>query len=147
MYCSWCHSKIFENDRTCPQCGGPTFQAIDEKFKEQRKYSNFPVIRSLDEITMFAGDDFNLVFDIYNDEGNRNPVSGNMIWKISPYGQPSNTIFSKINPIKKGKVIVDLTRSDTRDLSGKFAYQCIVNYDNAVYNCAAGTINIIPAFE
>jgi hypothetical protein len=24
MYCSYCSSKIFESDRTCPRCGGPT---------------------------------------------------------------------------------------------------------------------------
>jgi hypothetical protein len=27
-YCQYCYSKIFENDRTCPQCGAPTMNYI-----------------------------------------------------------------------------------------------------------------------
>jgi hypothetical protein len=33
MNCEYCHSKIFEDDRTCPQCGAPNESFIPVKQK------------------------------------------------------------------------------------------------------------------
>jgi len=33
MNCQYCRSKIFENDRVCPQCGAPNERSIVEKQK------------------------------------------------------------------------------------------------------------------
>ena len=30
MNCQYCHSKIFEEDRTCPQCGAPNENNISD---------------------------------------------------------------------------------------------------------------------
>lgn len=36
-YCSYCNSKIFDDDRTCPQCGAPTKNHLSKESKANYK--------------------------------------------------------------------------------------------------------------
>ncbi len=37
MFCSHCESRIFETDRTCPQCGAPNNVHIDTSLTNKEK--------------------------------------------------------------------------------------------------------------
>jgi hypothetical protein len=143
MYCSWCSSKIFETDRTCPQCGDPTKDPIYQEQTER----NSEFLDSLEPFSFIAGTDFELTFNIYDEYGTPIDLFDSEInWILSPYGRPDKVSLTlEGNVVDNGKVVVTLSERNTKYLDGKYVHQLFIDSATGTKYCAnSGIITIFP---
>jgi len=133
IFCDYCHSKIFEKDRSCPHCGAPTKSAIVVKENSKNKSDDY-------SISFIAGTKQTLNFNIFDEDG-LIVKSGNIIWDLSPYGSCEN-ILSKTSITNKGKATINLVEQDTRNLSGKFIQSVRFEKNGTKFFATQGAINI-----
>jgi hypothetical protein len=78
MFCSYCESRIFDTDRTCPQCGAPTKNYIKVEKEEGKKPKRFLV--SLAQVFFSDIDTLKVIAD-----GTTNIDSGLSFTNAYPY--------------------------------------------------------------
>lgn len=140
MFCSYCSTKIFNNDRSCPSCGAEVRTAIvvGVKIRETEVSKNrYIPTESLDSFTFLSGVDISLVFNV--------DVSGIYLWKISPYGQPETMILSKGGTVENGSFTININSDETRRMSGRFVQEISVSSYGVEYRLPSGIITIVPS--
>lgn len=146
IFCSYCSSKIFDSDRTCPQCGAPTKNPIIQ----EKKDNNTNTLDPLEPFSFIAGTDFELRFSIYNENGLPFDLSNSVVkWNISPYGDPNKkSIVIEGRIVDDGVFVVEISGNETIGLSGKYIHTPIlISSDGSEYHIKQGVINIIPNFN
>lgn len=105
-------------------------------------------INDLPEFLMTAGEDQELIFNVY-DSGCSviNLNSATITWKLAYYGQTTSVVTKggNISGSPVNQFTVDLIPSDTVNLSGKHVQQyTVVDFSGKTYKPSQGIIYIIP---
>ena len=149
-FCAYCGSQIFDNDRNCPCCGGPIINYV---YKENNKgidahnsLSALPVIEDrLEEFNFISGTSVVLKFNLYDTNNDYFYVDGDVIWNLSPYGEPHKIIIQKKLVLNnENNFELELKGVDTRGKNGKFVQYININTGDGLYTMKRGMINIIP---
>lgn len=116
-------------------------------------YSSTCTVNNLDDLTIIAGNNIVLTFDVIDDvSGSALDLgSDTIVWNLSPYGQPDVVILTKsgvIDSVVTGRFTVTLETSDTENLSGKYKQQpSITDILGESYFPAQGNVIIIPQIQ
>lgn len=143
MFCSYCNSKIFDSDRTCPQCGAPTKNPI----YQEKKDNNTNTLDPLEPFGFIAGTDFELTFSVFDENETPLNLDGSEIrWTLCPYGQPNFTTLDLIGEIvDEGVFIVKVLGHYTENLSGKCVHSPIlISPSGSKFLMKQGIITIFP---
>jgi hypothetical protein len=113
-------------------------------------YSRF-TINDLDEFSFIAGAYQEIFFDVYTSAGSPVDItSASCLMVVSKYGDQSNSILQiSGSPVVSGSVlnqfVVELESSDTKELSGKYIYQPVIQVlSGDEYRPSQGIVTIIP---
>jgi hypothetical protein len=112
-------------------------------------YSGFE-INDLSEFSFIAGAYQELYFDVYTSAGSPVDItSASCLMVLSKYGDQSNLILEVSgSPVVSGSVlnqfVVELESADTKDLSGKYIYQPVIQVlSGDEYRPSQGIVTII----
>jgi hypothetical protein len=112
-------------------------------------YSGFE-INDLSEFSFIAGAYQELYFDVYTSTGSPVDItSASCLMVLSKYGDQSNLILEVSgSPVVSGSVlnqfVVELESADTKDLSGKYIYQPVIQVlSGDEYRPSQGIVTII----
>ena len=90
---------------------------------------NYSRINNLPDITFISGDNLDLDFTIYDEDGITSLSCNALTWNLCPYGDFTNLIVSKsgtANSLPSTQFVISLEPEDTNNLMGKFIQQIIV---------------------
>jgi hypothetical protein len=102
----------------------------------------------LTEFSMIGGTNQELVFAVYDEDGNALSLAGATItWYLTTYGYSVSEVSkTAVSGSATNVFVVYLDDSDTASLSGKYVQQYkIVDTSGSVFRPSQGLINIFPA--
>lgn len=107
----------------------------------------YSTINSLDETGIIGGNTYTLTFTVLDVNGaSILDLFSTYEFVMSYYDQPNYEVLRKSMTVSGDDVSVTLTPSDTLSLSGKFAYQIVLQYyDTKLYIPFQGVFTIIKA--
>ena len=107
-------------------------------------YSSYSSINSLEEIPLIAGNQIELTFPCYQEDGFTPLTITGYTAKlaISLFGQPETTILTKTGTVGTTSFTVTLINTDTATLSGKYIYQPILTSGALEYRPSQGCLLI-----
>ena len=114
--------------------------------------TSYTQINSLEEFSFIGGTEFELAFNLYDDEGTPIDITtGTVTWTLCPYGQPDYAILTKNGSVSGtpiNRFTVTIETEDTKLLSGKFIHQPIfVDFSGSEFRPNQGVITIIPRIQ
>jgi hypothetical protein len=111
-------------------------------------YTAYATINSLPEFSFIAGNQFEVDFTVYQEDGiNPMDIGGATVyWVLAPYGQPDYRVVQITGVVTGTNTFkVTIPSATSASLSGKYIHQpIIVSVAGLEYRPAQGLVLIIP---
>jgi hypothetical protein len=146
IFCAFCDSKIFESDRTCPNCGAPTKCAVVIKTEDKHADVDSAGLVGDYSFSFISGTEQILNFNVFDNESGDIIQDGKLIWSLISY-RDNTGVLLKNTAIKNGKATINLNKNDTHNLNGKFIQNVFVESNDIVFHMAQGIISIIKRIQ